>query len=243
MRDIVLRDPSSAASTTDAGSAPVPPPPGDVIAPSLSATAVEIEAERAALAAAGLDIQRPFEVVVLTDPKDPRALQPRHVAAYLTAQRARGVPVVLLLGPAEAGLAASAWGELQLDGLGGANVSPSAASDPAAVVVVRHGPGEVRRLLALGALVAAAGGRVVGPDQGASHVLAATGAAVDVLFGPQDPARTAPVAARVLVHPEGPPCRPCRARRCGHVAGPVCMGFGLGDGHELPGHPLAPSRD
>ncbi len=217
-------------------------PAGDVAAPRLVATVAEIDAERAALAAAGVDARRPFEVIVLTDPADPRALRPVHVAARVEQMQALGMPVVLLLGPSEATLPGSAWSPLQLDRRAGSpGPQPNA---PAPVAVVRHARGAVRRLVALGALVAAAGGRVIGPDQGASHVLAATGAAVDVVYGPQDPARTAPVTARVLVHPEPPECRPCRSRRCAHPDGPVCMAFGFESGRAVAGHPLAvPARD
>jgi heptosyltransferase-1 len=167
--------------------------------PALRATTAELAAERAALAALGIDAGRPFLVVVVTDPRDPRALRPAVVAETV---RSVGLPVVQLAGPAEAGL-----------------------EPPAAAPWLRHERGEVRRLIALGNLVAAAGGRVLGPDQGATHVLAAAGARCRVAFGAQDWRRTMPVGVEVVVHPAPPACAPCRARRCTHPDGPVCMDF------------------
>ena len=52
--------------------------------------------------------------------------------------------------------------------------------------VLRHGAGEPRRLLALGAILRRCGGEALAPDQGAAHVLAATGARCRVVFGAQD---------------------------------------------------------
>jgi ADP-heptose:LPS heptosyltransferase len=171
--------------------------------PKLVAAADEVACERAAVRAAGIDPERPFTVVVVTDPKDPRALRPARVAEFA----AVAGPVLQVFGPAEVGLA-----------------------PPAAGPVLRHARGEVRRLIALGAVVAAAGGRVVGPDQGASHVLAAAGARCSVVFGAQDPRRTAPVAAQALVAPAPPSCSPCRRRTCAHPQGPVCMDFPIAGG-------------
>lgn len=167
--------------------------------PRLVATAVALAAERRAIAAAGIAVDAPFRVVVVTDPADPRAL-PQGIVESMSRDAQR--PVVLLFGPAEAHLAG-------VDG----------------VASVRHGLGEVRRLIALGQIVRANGGDVVGPDQGATHVLAAAGAECRVLFGAQDPRRTSPAAAIALVHPEPPACAPCRRRRCTHPDGPVCMQF------------------
>ncbi|MFY9345408.1 MAG: glycosyltransferase family 9 protein [Planctomycetota bacterium] len=165
----------------------------------LVATPAEVTHERRALAAIGVDACRPFRVVVVTDGADPRALRPECVVDLA---RDPQLPVLYLLGPAEA------------------DVAP-----PTAAFTMRHGAGEVRRLIALGGIVAAAGGEVVGPDQGATHVLAAAGASCRVLFGSQDPRRTAPVDAKVFVHVSPPPCSPCRRSRCDHPSGPVCMAF------------------
>ncbi len=178
--------------------------------PSLRPSAGEIDAERAAVAAAGVDPARPFLVVVVTDPADPRALRPDVVAGLVRDGVRTGVPVVPVCGPAER--------ELPLPGPGAG---------------LRHGAGEVRRLVALGAVVAAARGAVVGPDQGATHVLAAAGARCRVLFGAQDPARTAPPAGEVLVHRAPPACSPCRQRVCTHPSGTVCMAFAPDDGRRL----------
>jgi len=176
-------------------------PTAPFLRPRLVATPAEMSAERAALVAAGVDPSRPFTVVVVTDPADPRALSSAMVdAACATKQR----PSVRLLGPAEEHLAPRV-GESFL----------------------RHGRGEVRRLIALGAVVREVGGDVLGPDQGASHVLAAAGATCRVVFGAQAPARTAPVGVVALVHPRPPACSPCRLDRCAHPEGPVCMAFPL----------------
>lgn len=176
-------------------------PEAPFLRPELQATPDELAAEAAALRALGVDARRPFTVVVVTDQRDPRALPAAMVAA--ACDPANG-PAVAVYGPVEAGV-------------------PSLAG----VACLRHGPGEVRRLVALGSLVASSGGRVIGPDQGATHVLAAAGAPCQVVFGSQDPRRTAPVGAEPLVHPQPPACAPCRRRRCRNPAGAVCMEFPL----------------
>lgn len=182
-------------------------PDAPFVRPHLAATAAELAAERAALAQLGIDAARPFRVVVVTAPADARALPTNVVAALVGAA---DLPVVQLFGPAEAALPA-----------------------PAAGPVLRHAAGELRRLVALGNLIAAARGDVVGPDQGASHVLAAAGAACSVLFGAQDPCRTAPPAAVALVHPSPPSCAPCRRTRCHHAQGAVCMQFAPAAGRRV----------
>ncbi|MBL8751932.1 MAG: glycosyltransferase family 9 protein [Planctomycetes bacterium] len=176
--------------------------------PCLVAGVDEIERENHALRAIGVDAAQPFGVVVVTDPVDPRALRPEVVA---TLPRQAALPVVQLLGPAEAGVA-------PVPGL----------------PILRHAPGELRRLVALGACGALAGGVAFGPDQGATHVLAAAGMRTKVWFGPQDPERTAPPRATVLLHPKGPACRPCRRSQCHHPEGPVCMAFSLDEAKSVP---------
>lgn len=171
--------------------------------PRLAATAAECELEAERLRTIGIDPAKPFRVFVVTDPADPRALRAEVVAREADA----AMPALLLLGPDEADYVPR----------GGAPI-------------LRHARGEIRQLIALGACVATAGGEVVGPDQGATHVLAAAGARCEVRFGPQDPRRTAPPAGRLLVAPSGPACRPCSRRTCDHAEGPVCMRFGAEDG-------------
>ena len=172
--------------------------------PVLSAT----EAERVRIGdvvrRAGIDPDHPFSVFVVTDPSDNRAW---HLAAM---QRQAGLgpgPVLWLRGPAEIDVAL-----------------------PEGVVSLTQGPGQLRDLIALGGLVREVGGRVLGPDQGATHVLYAAGAPTIALYGPQDPARTAPPGATVLTLSEGPSCVPCGERWCGHPEGPVCMGFTTAEG-------------
>lgn len=166
--------------------------------PRLVAGDGECDRERAELAALGVDADRPFCVVVGSSPTDPRGLAPQFVVDLL----GMGIPAVVLLGPAE----------------GEALVPPGAA-------VLRHRRGELRRLVGLGGLVARSGGEVWGPDQGATHVLLAAGAPGMVVFGSQDPRRTAPPASRPLRNAAPPSCSPCLRRRCDHPDGPVCMRF------------------
>jgi len=182
-------------------------PDAPLLAPRLQAEPAEVATAAAAVAAQGLDPRAPFRVIVVTDPRDPRALRPAVIAAEA---QSSPHPVLYLLGPAEAGLA------------------------PDLAPALRQGPGSLRQLVALGCVVAAAGGDVLGPDQGASHVLAAAGAPCRVWFGAQDPARTAPIAATALVGPRPPACSPCRRRVCDHRDGPVCMDFRAAEGRIVP---------
>ncbi len=175
--------------------------------PRLTASEAETAAEQEAVQAAGVDPERPFQVIVVTDPADPRALPPEVVARAL---RSAAGPVLQLLGPAEA------------------HVAPVPGT-----AVLRHAGNQVRRLIAMGVLVARAGGHVLASDQGAVHVLSAAGARCTVMFGSQDPRRTAAPAVRAVVHPQPPPCSPCRLRRCSHPRGPVCMAFDPASGEEV----------
>ncbi len=174
-------------------------------APALIATEAEVRREAVAVAAVGVDPQRPFTVVVGTDGRDPRDWPSRWWPAATA-----GGPAVVLLGPAEA-----------------------AAPPDCGLAVLRHGRGELRRLVGLGALVARAGGRVLGPDRGATHVLAACGAECHALFGAQDPRRTGPVGSTAWRRADAPECLPCRARQCAHDDGPVCMHFAPPGAHRL----------
>ena len=172
--------------------------------PRLLAEAEEIDREAAAVLALGIDPALPFRVLLLGDPDDCRSQRPAAMQLELASSP---WPTLLLAGPREAAVAA-----------------------PAEAPVLRHDRGQVRRLLALGALLERAGGDVVGGDGGALHVLAAAGASCRALFGPQDPACTASLAVAVLQHPHRPACMPCRRRRCTHPEGPVCMDFASRDG-------------
>ena len=179
--------------------------------PALAATEQEVAAAARAVRAAGVDPGRPFRVVLLADPQDPRSQRP---AALLREVRAAELPVLLLAGPGEAAVEA-----------------------PVAVPLLRQQKGELRILVGLGHLVAQLGGDVVGGDQGPLHVLAACGARTHALFGPQDALATAPPAARVLVQAEPPACMPCRERTCSHRDGPVCTDLTSASGSEqLPPH-------
>lgn len=170
------------------------------LAPRLVAREAEIAHETAALSALGIDAGLPFLGLILGAPTDNRSW-PSDQAAREAA--ACPWPAVVVLGPRE----------------------PQGMAWPPGLPLLRHAGGEVRRLVALGAILARAGGRAIGPDQGPVHVLAAAGAQVTVLYGPQDPARTAPASGTVLLRRDGPACVPCRRRVCDHQEGPVCMRF------------------
>ncbi|MHC5063320.1 MAG: glycosyltransferase family 9 protein [Planctomycetota bacterium] len=175
--------------------------------PRLRADADELERETEALAEVGIDARRPFRVLVVSDENDPRAW-PR--SAMLREAEESTLPTLFLVGPAESGV------ELGEE-----------------ICCLEHGPGAIRRLVALAVLVARAGGEVLGPDRGATHVLAGAGADTKVFFGPQDPRLTAPPAATVLRSKRAPECVPCRKRRCHHPEGPICMDFSQSEAEDL----------
>lgn len=209
------REPGSRMLLTETVAAVGPPHPAKVamavvralapvraLPPRLLATADEITREANAVAALGIDPNRPFTAAVLSDAADPRG--------WRGVPPANAAPLLWVAGPAEQAVTP---------------LGPGA--------VLRHGPGELRRLIALGALLARLDGDVVGPDRGATHVLAAAGVRTRVLFGPQDPARTAPVGVTVLTSPSPPSCAPCRRRSCRHPDGPVCMEFSLSEARRV----------
>lgn len=164
--------------------------------PVLCALAEELEYERAALRALGIDPARPFRIVVWADPHDHRSIRPPAIVREIAASRE---PVLLLAGPDDP--------------------TPEV---PPGTRVLAHARGELRRLIALGAVAREADAIAVGPDKGATHVLNACGVRTTVVHGPTDPARTAPRGARVVRSPTPPSCMPCDARRCTHPQGPVC---------------------
>lgn len=172
--------------------------------PVLSPTNEELAYERGELRSVGIDPDLPFRVIVGTDPQDPRALRPAWVSRLWEEPQ-----TVVVTGPAE----------------------PSIGRGVARPLV-RHAAGEVRRLVALGAAVAAAGGEVLGPDQGASHVLLAAGARGKVLFGSQDPRRTSPPTATAIQAPGELACRPCGQKVCSQRGSDqfACMDFGPSQG-------------
>lgn len=194
--------------------------------PRLVARAEEEAAETEVLRGLGVDPLRPFAVAVIGPPDDPRSWP---VARAVEFARSGTVPAHLrtALGLPDPG---APWPVVLLAGPDEAD-----ARLPEELPALRHGPGGVRRLVALGALLARAHGVAFGPDVGATHVLAGGGARTLALFGPQDPARTAPAAAAVARHADPPPCMPCRRRTCAWHAGPVCMEFGLAQARLVPG--------
>ena len=54
----------------------------------------------------------------------------------------------------------------------------------------------------------------VGPDCGSAHIAAAVGTHYVTIFGPTDPARTAPFGSEHLVVSKNPACAPCYKRKC-----------------------------
>ena len=166
---------------------------------SLRATELELARVDGQLIGLGLDPQRPIDVLVVARPDDNRAWP---IPAMQRQASATSAQVLWLRGPAE-----------------------SAVELPPGVLALTHEPGSLRDLVALGCRIAGRQGRVFGPDVGGTHVLAACGAQTHALFGPQDPERTGPPGAHILVHPNPPNCMPCRSRGCAHPKGPVCMEF------------------
>jgi ADP-heptose:LPS heptosyltransferase len=167
--------------------------------PRLVPAADAMDAAAADLRAAGIDPDQPFTVFVVTAPADPRSWR---LAAMQRQLELQTEPTLFLLGP---------------------DTTP--AGLPATAKRIVHGKEHVAQLVALGHLVAAAGGRVMGPDKGPTHVLCAAGARTQVLFGPGEPARTAPPGAEPLQRRQGPACMPCQRPTCNHSNGPVCMDF------------------
>ena len=178
-------------------------PAARALAPRLEASDAEVADAADSVRAAGVDPSKPFVAVLMGRPGDPRSLQQVAVAEAMS----RGMPALAVLGPQHDGIVV-----------------------PPGLPVLQQQRGQLRQLVAFGEVVRRCGGEILGADQGPSHVLAATGASVTVLFGPQDPLRTAPPSARVLQRLGAPACMPCSSMRCTHPEGPVCMDFTAGDG-------------
>ncbi|MEW6071816.1 MAG: glycosyltransferase family 9 protein [Planctomycetota bacterium] len=149
----------------------------------------------------------------LSSPGDIRAWPGERWAELAHLLAARGRPLLLVSGPAEAAV--------------GERLAAELGNGPR----LGHWVGQ-RGLRELAAVFAAAGRqgmRLVAGDSGPAHLAAAGGLPVLALAGPQDASRTGPWprAGRgghlVLRAESGPSCAPCRARRCDHAEGPVCM--------------------
>lgn len=145
----------------------------------------------------GIDPTKPCTVLVVAATEDNRAWPISAMRSYASRCTEQ---VLWLRGPAEARV-----------------VLPEEAHQ------LFQGAGSLRQLVALGCHLREVGGRVLGPDVGTTHVLNACGVPTSALFGPQDPARTAPAGAAVLLLDQHLKCRPCSSRRCTHPEGPVCM--------------------
>jgi ADP-heptose:LPS heptosyltransferase len=122
------------------------------------------------------DRGRPRRILHLAAPGDPRSWPGASFGALACALADSGEDVLLLSGPAEAQLGARLARELSSDGS------------------IVHWPGQRGLPLLAGFFSAAgaAGVRMVVCDSGPCHVAAACGLPVDLLAGPEDPARTGP---------------------------------------------------
>ncbi len=187
-------------------------PEAEDLPPQLLASDAEVEAAAKAVAAAGLNPNKPFTLFVVTPSSDPRHWWP---AAMQRQAQLEEQPVLWLLGPE----------------LLGAGVED--AGLPAGAAILRQQAGELRQLVGLGVLLQRCGGRVLGPDRGPTHVLNASGAETLLLSGPQDPLLTAARGAQVWQRQDAPACMPCRQRKCAHPQGPICMDFDLSAASRL----------
>lgn len=181
-------------------------PSARALPPRLVATEEEVEIAAQTVRDAGVEPGKPFLALLLGRPGDPRSLRSAAVGEAMAGR----LPVLAVLGPQN--------GDVQV---------------PPGAFVLQQSRGQLRRLVGLGEVIRRCGGEVWGADQGPTHVLAAVGAKATVMFGPQDPRRTAPPSGRVLQHPAPPACMPCSRMRCSHAEGPVCMNFGPSQGREV----------
>ena len=170
-------------------------------------SASELQAAKAALATR-LPVDKPFLIVHLSRPGDPRSW-PEQRYRELASQAAKADHGVLFLsGPEEADLGARLAAE---------------------VPAVQHWVGQrgLRELAALFTAAAQRGAALLACDSGPMHLAAACGLPVTLLAGPQDPDATGPMAwgsAHSAVRAPLPPaCAPCLRRRCHHPRGAVCM--------------------
>ncbi|MBL8861414.1 MAG: glycosyltransferase family 9 protein [Planctomycetes bacterium] len=148
-------------------------------------------------------------LIHLSNPADVRAwpLARWAEAARLAAEQG---PVVIVSGPAEELHGRALERELR---------------DPRVAHLV--GQRGLRELAALFTAAARRGMAFAGCDSGPLHLAWASGLRVVLLAGPQDEFRTGPYPPRgphTILRAEPPPaCAPCRARRCEHAEGPVCL--------------------
>ncbi len=145
--------------------------------------------------------------------EDVRSWPPRNFVELTAALSGRGCRVVVLGGPDEL-----ATGRVFRDLLG--------PPDPR--VRLEIGTLSLREVGALCHLLAqqrSGAHAFIGSDSGCLHLAAACGLRTLGLFGPQDPARTAPVAPAIqtLSHPEAADCIPCSRRECNHEVSCACM--------------------
>lgn len=151
-------------------------------------------------------------VLYLGRERDVRAWAPGSFEQIARRLSAAGTPVLVISGPHEEG-----------DGL---LLARRLAGSGAGHWV---GQRDLRRLAAVLAAAAEAGGALLACDSGPMHLACSVGLRTVCLHGPTDPARTGPWTpggvspATALRARSAPDCAPCLARRCTHPQGPVCM--------------------
>jgi len=153
---------------------------------------------RAILVEKGISPSAPLYVLVAGALEDPRVWPLSQVLSLFSRLEN---PSLVLLGPREDALVLPPW----------------------VPCLRQRGSRGLEDLVALGAHLRKTGGKAIGHDGGAMHVLHATGASTLFLFGPQDPRRTGPRGGDVLVSKDDLPCRPCLKRQCALESGPICM--------------------
>ncbi|HEV8113326.1 MAG TPA: glycosyltransferase family 9 protein [Planctomycetota bacterium] len=148
-------------------------------------------------------------ILHLASRDDVRSWSSRHFESLARRLAAQGERVLVLSGPAE-----------EDDGR-------ALAARVAGVAGIEHWIGQrgLRELAGFFTAAAGRGARIVCCDSGPMHLAAACGLPVVCLAGPQDERRTGPWrgAHRSVRAGDAPDCAPCRARRCDHPLGSVCM--------------------
>jgi Glycosyltransferase family 9 (heptosyltransferase)/Dolichyl-phosphate-mannose-protein mannosyltransferase len=155
----------------------------------------------------------PVILVQLGRLEDVRSWPPRNFAELTAALSSHRCNVVVLGGP---------------DELDTGRVFQDLLGPPGPRVRLEIGTLSLREVGALCRLLAgqqSGAHAFVGSDSGCLHLAAACGLRTLGLFGPQDPARTSPIApgVQILSHPEAADCSPCSRRHCDHEIPGTCM--------------------
>jgi heptosyltransferase-1 len=172
------------------------------------------EMQRARAVIESWEAQRsPVILVQLGRLEDVRSWPPRNFAELTAALSSHRCNVVVLGGP---------------DELNTGRVFQDLLGPPSPGVRLEIGTLSLREVGALCRLLAGqqpGTHAFVGSDSGCLHLAAACGLRTLGLFGPQDPARTAPIApgVQIISHPESADCSPCSRRHCDHEMPAACM--------------------